>query len=525
MVVVRVLHDVGHRLLDDAEGRAVGGAVQRRGVAVHLGPEVDPRRTCPFDEVGQAVETRHGVPLGLGTLGRRRRRRRGARIALAVHRAQDAEDRAELHQGVAAGVPDVGERLPGPVGQVGTEVERHSRLQVDEGHAVSDRVVELAGDPHPLVPCSSLLRRGSAPTTLGGSVESDPDELGDGQRHRHPGDREEDAVESAPGPPSQQVVGGREHRGGDRHDDDDRLPASPEPGVGRRHRQGRDEGAARADEHGVADGGDQGDEQHRAGPPPPPRQDDDPGDEQRDRDRTGLCRIGHRRAEPVRHPGRSAPGTRGRTRREPGGEERAADLHDGDRQHPPDPGEPADAARTVVGDREGVGRFGSHAPSLGSSRRGAVGRGQELWTTPRGVHGGGGAASVRPREEREVGLDGGRGTGLPAVRLTPSPIPVTHHDRRPPCTPHSRPSPPSARTGTAAGSPSPSSRCSSCSCSWQRSSRSASCAAAAGAPAPTPARCSPTASHAATSTRRSTARGCRSSAGSEVRPEPTLSRR
>ena len=137
-----VASDVRQRLLHDPERRHVDPEGQRTNLADGLGPDRQARGGSPGDEVVQPCQGGRWGPAGL-------------LVAL----AEDVEHRAELGQGLLAGLPDGVQCRAGLLGKFLVEVECHPRPHVDQRDVVAERVVQLAGHPETLLarPAASLL--------------------------------------------------------------------------------------------------------------------------------------------------------------------------------------------------------------------------------------------------------------------------------------------------------------------------------------------------------------------------------
>ena len=163
----RVPDDVGERFLHDAERGEVGpgGGPRRRA------PDVD-RQTGPrrlLDQFGQPAQTRRGGP---GRLPRH---------------AQGTEHLAHLSECLLARRPDGGEGGPGLLGVRVEERQTHAGLDVDHRDAVGEDVVQLTGDPQPLLvgpPAGGLRPLGPVPGPL---LTADPDQLRQCHDGHHPG--------------------------------------------------------------------------------------------------------------------------------------------------------------------------------------------------------------------------------------------------------------------------------------------------------------------------------------------------
>ncbi len=139
-----VADDVGEGLLRDPEGRRVDRRRQRPRLALDHEVDREARGARALDERGQPVEP------GGGLAGR------------GVVRAEHAQRRPQLGERVAAGVLDGEQGVAGVVGPFVQHVGADPGLHRDAGQGVGDRVVEVAGDPHPLLgdPAAGLLLPG-----------------------------------------------------------------------------------------------------------------------------------------------------------------------------------------------------------------------------------------------------------------------------------------------------------------------------------------------------------------------------
>jgi hypothetical protein len=175
-----VADHVGERLLHDP----VGGQVHRRrqlgGRAVDHHPDRRPAPCHPGDQLVELRQARHGRlrPLSAGGL------------------AQHADGRPQLLHRARAGLPDRRQRLAGLLRPAVQDVQRHPRPEVDHRDAVRHHVVQLPGDPQPLVV-------GAAARLLGGATAPGPRHHADPQRHqqqRQPGEQHPGELLPAPHP-------------------------------------------------------------------------------------------------------------------------------------------------------------------------------------------------------------------------------------------------------------------------------------------------------------------------------------
>ena len=163
-----VAGDVGERLLHDAVGGQLDGGRQRRGGAVAARAARRGRRP------GRPRPARRGRPGGA-------RAPRGV-----VAAAQHVERGAQLVERVAAGLLDVGQRRPGLLGLLVEQVQGHAGLHVDQRDVVGQHVVQLLGQPQPLLaePAPLLVLGGLG--QLGRPLPADADQLRDGQHDDQP---------------------------------------------------------------------------------------------------------------------------------------------------------------------------------------------------------------------------------------------------------------------------------------------------------------------------------------------------
>src|SRR5690606_3714642 len=152
---------VGEGLLDDPVGGRVDGGGQGGvpDVAGHL--HVQPGAAEGAREFVQAVQAGRGLGRCLGVPGL----------------AEQADGGAQLVQGGAAGLADVGEGLLGLVGPLVHDVGGDPGLDVDQGDVVGDDVVQVAGDAQAFLgdPAAGLLLAGAF-----GTLGAFPDGLDDG---------------------------------------------------------------------------------------------------------------------------------------------------------------------------------------------------------------------------------------------------------------------------------------------------------------------------------------------------------
>ena len=140
LVGVRVPAAVGQRLLHDpVRGQVDAGGSGRRSPCTST---LDRQPGRPLSAT-QLVEP--GQPGG-----------RLARRVL-VDAAQHAERGAHLAQQFAAGPLDGGQRRAGLLGVVVHQVQRHPGLHVDQRDVVAEDVVQVAGEPEPLLACPPAL--------------------------------------------------------------------------------------------------------------------------------------------------------------------------------------------------------------------------------------------------------------------------------------------------------------------------------------------------------------------------------
>ena len=129
-----MLDHVGERLLHDAVGRQLDAGVDAHARSL----DVERHRHAG---VAHVVDEARQV----GEPGRR------CVVALAVAVAQHAEQAAHLGERAAGGGRDGLERGTGLVGPVGEHVGADAGLHGDHRHRVGDDVVQLLGDPQPLL--------------------------------------------------------------------------------------------------------------------------------------------------------------------------------------------------------------------------------------------------------------------------------------------------------------------------------------------------------------------------------------
>jgi hypothetical protein len=136
---------VRERLLHDPVGRERRGVRDaRRLLPGHLQLHFQPVVAGALDELGDVLDPRAWRTWGLS----------------GVWVAEDAEDRSQLTDRAVACVLDPFQRRPGAAW--GEALRGRGGLHVDLGERVSDDVVELGGDPHPLLlgePLGLLLAR------------------------------------------------------------------------------------------------------------------------------------------------------------------------------------------------------------------------------------------------------------------------------------------------------------------------------------------------------------------------------
>jgi hypothetical protein len=249
-----VARHVGQRLLHDP----VGGQVHRQR---QLDPPTLDRHLDP-----PAGPSRPGhQPIQLGQAGQRR-----PRPALLAELAQHAKGRPQLLQRLAARLLDRQQRrtgLPRPPVQ---HVHGHAGLEVDHRDAVGHHVMQLPGQPQPLLV-------DAAANLLGGALAADPHRPPQPQRRQklHRPDRH-DPREFAQHrlPVGDGDVGGDDHGqgGGDHGEDDRRAPV----GSGRQRVDGNPHGqedrAVRVAQRQVGDGRRHRQRQHRDRAAPPGHQ-------------------------------------------------------------------------------------------------------------------------------------------------------------------------------------------------------------------------------------------------------------
>ena len=143
-----VAHHVGERLLDHPVAGQVDGGRQRprRPLQGHLDLHPGPGRLGD-----QGVQ--------LGQAGRRGQR---GPAAVAVALAQHPEHGVQLAQGLVAGLADRGQGVGRLVGPALQQVGGDPGLDADHPDGVGDHVVQLPGDPQPLLvdPAAGLLLPG-----------------------------------------------------------------------------------------------------------------------------------------------------------------------------------------------------------------------------------------------------------------------------------------------------------------------------------------------------------------------------
>ena len=174
----RVPGAVGQRLLDDPVGSQVDVRRQRDPLAAFLDPDGQPGGGRGVGQVAQPGQARGRCP--------------GSPL---VHRAQHAQYRAQLDQGLPADLVDGGQGGAGPVRLAVHQVQRGVGLDVDDRDVVRHHVVQVPRDPHPFLagPAAQLLL--TALLERSRPLAPGPDDLGDGQQeqqqdrqpHREPG--------------------------------------------------------------------------------------------------------------------------------------------------------------------------------------------------------------------------------------------------------------------------------------------------------------------------------------------------
>ncbi len=178
-------HHVGERLLQDPERGEIRARRQPppRGLPLH--GDGEPGRGRLVDQFGEPVESGGGRAGGL------------------AGGAQGVQDLPDLAEGLLAGRLDGGERRTGLLGVRVEQRQAHAGLHVDHGDAVGQYVVQLAGDPQPLLvhpaPFGGL-PLGPVPGPL---LPSYADHLGGGEYGDRPGG------DTALGPPRRRAVAGR----------------------------------------------------------------------------------------------------------------------------------------------------------------------------------------------------------------------------------------------------------------------------------------------------------------------------
>jgi hypothetical protein len=143
-----VADDVGERLLHHPVAGQVDGGRQPPRLALQRHPDLDPGPGRLGDQ---------GVQLGQAG-----RRGEGGLAGVAVALAEHAQHGVQLTQGLVAGLADRGQRLGGLVGPAVQQVGGDPGLDADHPDGVGDHVVQLPGDPQPLLvdPAPGLLLPG-----------------------------------------------------------------------------------------------------------------------------------------------------------------------------------------------------------------------------------------------------------------------------------------------------------------------------------------------------------------------------
>ena len=134
----------------------------------------------------------HGQPGGPGVGDERvelREAGHGMVRRLLVDAAQDPEGRAHLAQQLLAGLLDRRQRRARLLRVVVHEVERHSRLHVDQRDVVAEHVVQLLRDPQPFLHALAALGLLPGRTRLGEPLATGPESLRRRAHGDEPGER------------------------------------------------------------------------------------------------------------------------------------------------------------------------------------------------------------------------------------------------------------------------------------------------------------------------------------------------
>ena len=165
----RVTGHVRQRLLHDPVGGEVDIGRQRPRLTVDPHVDVEARGGRPGDQVGQPLEARGGAP--------------GRPL---VDLAQDPEHRTDLTERLGGRVVDHRQRGPSLLGSLVEQVQRHPGLHVDQRDVVGQHVVQVTGDPQPLLlgaPQSLLF---AAATHGGDPLAARAHRLAGEQQHQQP---------------------------------------------------------------------------------------------------------------------------------------------------------------------------------------------------------------------------------------------------------------------------------------------------------------------------------------------------
>ena len=162
---------VGERFLNDPVGCPVHIGREGPFGANYCHRHREPRRTCAYHQAVQLAQ---------------------AAAVTVLRTAQHAERRAQLPRRVRAGLLDRLQRRRHLLAALVREVFRHARLNLDHRDAVRQRIVQLAGDPQPLLHRPALGRLVSCPFRLIRPPVGLADvQLPHAERHRHDARRNE----------------------------------------------------------------------------------------------------------------------------------------------------------------------------------------------------------------------------------------------------------------------------------------------------------------------------------------------